>query len=358
MTRASLCTSALLALAAGCRPAPPDARDPVVSQAERGPLALTVSASPAQPWVGDPIRVEVRFEAPDGWLARFPRRDAFGDVDVRVDSDEPTRSIGTDERVAWTQSYTLSTLYSGELEIPPLVVAYARRPENPDEPPRFENELAAGSIRLQVRSALTSQDAPTQPRDITETLAIPPKPLSPAQWALIAAGLLLAAAVVILAARSLKARLSRPPPPIPAESWALGELERLERENLVHRGQGREYYYRLTEIVREYIERKFGLAAPEMTTEEFLSTLASAVSPTMTPHGGSAPCAVPYDPVRLALFLEPCDLVKYAALEPDERDARQAMIAARDFVTATAAADPTRPLVEAPPRGEFAESAR
>jgi hypothetical protein len=93
----------------------------------------------------------------------------------------------------------------------------------------------------------------------------------------------------------------------------------------VDRGRAREYYYRLTEIVRQYIERKFGIAAPEMTTEEFLNMLARD-------HG-----ALPCQPDPLRYFLEACDYVKYAALQPRRDDAEGALATARSFVHATAA---------------------
>ena len=85
--------------------------------------------------------------------------------------------------------------------------------------------------------------------------------------------------------------------------------------------------------MRGYIERKFALAAPEMTTEEFLLTLARDRG------------ALPYDSGRLRDFLEVCDLVKYAAVRPARDDAEQVLGTARAFVHATAAAG----LAEAAP---------
>jgi hypothetical protein len=118
----------------------------------------------------------------------------------------------------------------------------------------------------------------------------------------------------------------RPPPPILPEVWALRALAELASYDWVEYARVREYYYRLTEIVRSYVERKFGLAAPDRTTEEFLGMLARRRS------------ALPYDAQRLRDFLEACDVVKYAALEPRREDADGALATARAFVHATAAA--------------------
>ena len=47
-----------------------------------------------------------------------------------------------------------------------------------------------------------------------------------------------------------------------------------QRRDLIAKGLVREYYYRITNILRHYIEDRFGLLAPERTTEEFLTEMA------------------------------------------------------------------------------------
>ena len=118
----------------------------------------------------------------------------------------------------------------------------------------------------------------------------------------------------------------RPAPPVPADVWALRALSALADAGWLERYGYKEYYYRLTEIVRAYVERQFGLAAPEMTTEEFLNELSRARG------------SVPYDASKLRGFLEACDIVKYAAFAPTSEDADGALATARSFVRSTAAA--------------------
>lgn len=48
-------------------------------------------------------------------------------------------------------------------------------------------------------------------------------------------------------------------------------LEALEKEDLPGRGEVKEYFTRLSGIVRHYLEDRFSVAAPEMTTDEFLT---------------------------------------------------------------------------------------
>ena len=178
---------------------------------------------------------------------------------------------------------------------------------------------------------MTSQDSVFEPRDITGTLTPPPKPLSARAWAAIIGGVIVAAALVVLLIIWLRRLARRPAPPILPEVWALRELSLLEIASQAESWQPREFYYRLSEIVRVYIERKFILAAPEMTTEEFLTAVAQHAGP--IPNGDTA---------GLQAFLEACDVVKYAAFDPGADVAGQALATARGFVRATVA---TRTLV-------------
>jgi hypothetical protein len=104
-------------------------------------------------------------------------------------------------------------------------------------------------------------------------------------------------------------------PPSPLEV-ALAALRRLREENL----PVDVFYTRLSNIVRQYIEGRFGLRAPERTTEEFL-----------------AEAALPEQHMKLLRpFLQECDLVKFAKFTPGEADRHRAFEAAEKFVTEAA----------------------
>jgi len=60
---------------------------------------------------------------------------------------------------------------------------------------------------------------------------------------------------------------------IPAYQLALKQLEQLEKEQLWQNGHIKEYHSRITEIIREYFEKQFGLPALERTTTESLLLL-------------------------------------------------------------------------------------
>ena len=104
------------------------------------------------------------------------------------------------------------------------------------------------------------------------------------------------------------------------EEIAQAALALLLAENLPARGLVKEFYLRLTGIVRQYVEDTTGIRAPEQTTEEFLRDMRSrAVFP-------------PERSARLAEFLEAADLVKYAGQQPEEGQIDQAIARAHEFV--------------------------
>ena len=91
----------------------------------------------------------------------------------------------------------------------------------------------------------------------------------------------------------------------------------------VTRGELDAYTVELTAIVRRYIEARFRVSAPEMTTEEFLGEVAK----------GELLAAAPSDLVRD--LLRRADLVKFAAYRPTRFEADELLSAAERFVDQT-----------------------
>ena len=105
------------------------------------------------------------------------------------------------------------------------------------------------------------------------------------------------------------------PPPTPYEV-AIRALQRLREEN----PPVEEFYTRLSDIVRQYLEGQLGLRAPERTTEEFLYEASRD-------HALSAE-----HKELLGAFLQESDLVKFARFRPGADDRQRAFGAAKKFV--------------------------
>ena len=112
-------------------------------------------------------------------------------------------------------------------------------------------------------------------------------------------------------------------PARPAWEVANEQLQNLKQENLLAKGLTKEYYTKLSDIVRRYLEARFNLRAPEMTTEEFLCSLKFSVE--LNAQHKAA----------LENFLSASDLVKFARYSPDLKEAETSFHFAQQLVSTT-----------------------
>ena len=92
----------------------------------------------------------------------------------------------------------------------------------------------------------------------------------------------------------------------------------------------------LSAIVRRYLEQRYEIRAPELTTEEFLQ-VAIARPELSAEHRG-----------LLRSFLERCDRVKFAGYRPDADESLATLKAARGFVEDTRLREPIAVAVARP----------
>ncbi|MBF0553028.1 MAG: hypothetical protein HQK96_00555 [Nitrospirae bacterium] len=144
-------------------------------------------------------------------------------------------------------------------------------------------------------------------------------------WRLIAAALLIAAAAALIyyLVKRRKAKKALPPPPRRAHEVAYEALQRLKEKNLDKAGLIKEFFSELSSIVRHYIEDRFKLKAPEMTTEEFLLMVRDSAELSGTHKE------------LLKDFLNRSDMVKFAQYGPSFDEIRGSFISAQKFVDET-----------------------
>ncbi|MBO7741786.1 MAG: hypothetical protein J6S21_04455 [Victivallales bacterium] len=154
-------------------------------------------------------------------------------------------------------------------------------------------------------------------------------PLTPAEKRRLAcygaAGIIAAALIALLIIRVIRARLARlrqgPPPETPYQR-ACRLLDELLNEHLMTRGEYRLYCFKISNILRQYIEERFSLSAPRLTTQEFLEKLGNA--PKLSPHR-----------LPLRRFLTASDMVKFAAAVPGDGEADELASLCREFLNHT-----------------------
>jgi hypothetical protein len=109
---------------------------------------------------------------------------------------------------------------------------------------------------------------------------------------------------------------------LPPHVAAIMELDKLKSEKPWVTGRNKEYYTRLSEVVRKYIQRRFLIDAPEMTTSEILE-LFYRDKDTMSVYQ------------NLKQILSLSDLVKFAKLVPIENENELSLMNAYLFVNQT-----------------------
>lgn len=133
-------------------------------------------------------------------------------------------------------------------------------------------------------------------------------------YILIPLGILLIIALLILIIRLVnkkkkKGYFFKPEVKLPAHIIALNELDQLKASKIWQKGQEKTFYIKLTEVIREYIDRRFEIDAPEMTSDEIIEAVKKSTGAISATE-------------NLQQILNTADLVKFAKYTPlpDEND--------------------------------------
>jgi hypothetical protein len=284
--------------------------------AQPAPVDIQTRVDPKAVSIGTPFRYLMRISAQKEIELKVPQlAGQIGDFQVTDFGSAPPREERG--RAVLEYWYTLLTYKTGDLVVPGPTVQYR-------VPGSDLQSIAAPDALVMVQSLLERPGAtpPADVRDIKGPIAVP-RDYRPLLW--LGGGVLALAAIAATLYRLLNRRRRGPAAvPRPAHELALESLAKLHAARLLDAGRHEEFYVKLSAIVRTYLEARFHLRAPEMTTEEFLQ--AAQRDPQLTPPQRSS----------LGTFLSEADLVKFARYVPAAADAERAYGAARDFVRSTA----------------------
>lgn len=126
---------------------------------------------------------------------------------------------------------------------------------------------------------------------------------------------------------------------IPPYELAMRELDSLRSDKLCEQGREKEFYTRLTDILRQYLQGRFGINAMEMTSTQIRHTL-QANDETRLSKG------------YMDRVLETADFVKFAKVRPLPDDNTRAFNSAMQFVEDT---KPQPPAPDAESDGDEAK---
>ena len=279
-----------------------------------GPVQVRVQAEPDTVTIGQRFRLSIELQVQPGYEVVFAQpAERLGEFDVVDFGELPRTTRGADTVI--TRWFTLAGFDVGHKIVDTPPVKFRRPNEEAVDAPATHTVVT-------VESVLAKEPNAADVHDIRAPEAVP------IDWRPYQVG---GGVLAVLAGLGTllwwwqrnRKRLLVVPPPRPADEIAREALAALKRLGLIERGDFKAYYSALSDIVRTYLEGRFGLRAPEMTTEEFL--LATARAGQLDRQHRQL----------LGDFMVESDLVKFAKHVPTLADAERGIAAAERFIDET-----------------------
>lgn len=232
--------------------------------------------------------------------------------------------IEEDGRFSMRYDLSIQAFDSGRYELPPLEFLVGRE------------KIASNKVELNVLPVKVNADDPIDDfTGIQQPFELNPHPEDMVEeeasviilWIIGAAVLLALGAVAFFLYRKTgrifpKARMQSP------YEVALEKLDRLSRQELPQKGKTKEYYTRLSDILRTYLKKQFDIKTKEMTSSEILYQIRQ--SGFLRQYEGI-----------LGSILETSDFVKFAKVNPSEVENTRCMKEAVRFIESSKPKDET-----------------
>ncbi|MCB2180436.1 MAG: hypothetical protein KQH63_00235 [Desulfobulbaceae bacterium] len=311
---AILCLLSFCLCAAGCNRTQSDDVSTKLAptskeSASSGPLTVTLSLSATSISLAETLTLTLEAVAPEESEITFPDFAAsVGDFTL-VDTKVLPKKL-TGKGVSMGRIWFLSPFLAGDYVIPDLAVKAQSNGKL--------SEVSFPGQTITVTSFLDPKDKEMALADIQAPLSLPVPPL---YYLLAGCALFVVLALLVYIVRRKKTP-QKLPPPIAAHLQALEKINMLlgENKNITDYSL---FYNRLSLILRRYIEKRFGIKAPEQTSEEFLQAL------------GSASMFSDQQKNLLKHFLLHSDLIKFAQMTPTDSEIMESVELCRNFISAT-----------------------
>lgn len=294
----------LLGLLVACRPAEKD------EDMEATLWSISISISTNEITAGDPVRLRIDAVHPTRTRVDWPTLSET----FRVRDEANRQELVGEGKLRSTRLMTITAFRTGSHRLTKEPLKFRQ----PDDSLKI-GELP--DIHIEVRSLLSEEEIALQPiRDPLEWPSRIPR------WVYVFSGVTMLA---FLAGLGVAYWMKREPalpeasPPPPPHDKARKALWALLAKGYIEQGLVEPFYTELSLIVRQYLEDRFMLRAPESTTEEFIR------------DAGRSGALSPDHQSLVNDFLQQCDLVKFARFRPTAQDMETAYAAADRLVTET-----------------------
>lgn len=268
--------------------------------------------------IGDHFKLEVTVDKDVMQGIAFPDfEDGMFNEVVEILGEGGVDTVAMDGRnVTLKKEYLLTTFEDGHLGMGHFPMLYLDKNVT-------DTIFSQDSLFIKV-ATFEIDTATMQIYDIKAPVGVPRHPY---EYLGYIAGVILLALLVWLIVRYIAMRKRRGAgvvrkPSEPPHIVAIRALENIHHQKLWHKGRYKLYYTSITDVLREYIEERYGVQAMEMTSEEIVSALDGMEVPQKNYKA-------------LTELLSTADLVKFAKYEPDAEFNEEAYQSAYYFVEAT-----------------------
>ena len=262
-------------------------------------FSATASIDSTRILIGDQLNVKLKITAPATAKIIIPQFNEKSLDTLGIDwvASSAIDTLNESGKRTYNQTITITAFDSGNYVFPAIAVLAA------------DSQIIAATQPLYFEVLTVQVDTTAAFRDIKQ----PAKEMITFKEVLpyLLLGLAVAAAILLAVylvrkfyrKKTPKKVLPKPKPKVKPHVAALAALEELRLKHLRQDGQVKLYYSELTDIVREYIDGRWDIDAPEMTSSEILEAVAA-----LNLDSGTAE--------ELRVILSTADLVKFAKWRP------------------------------------------
>lgn len=231
-------------------------------------ISVKVEVDKAFATIGDEINLRVSVSHhPDIQVLQITAEN-LSDFEIKKTTDFSTKE---NSKILEGKNYVLTTYLLGEYVVRPFTIQY--RTKNGDV-----KELQSNNLYVTMESVDKSKDTKT---DIRGVKGVQKLKNTVFRWLLGFLGAAAGLGIGLWFYLRKKGALSQTKPEVvlsPHEEAYLS-LNQLKNSDLIRKGLIKQYFFRMSEILRTYIERRYQIRALESTTYELMRELKTLIQP-------------------------------------------------------------------------------
>ncbi|MEG1729450.1 MAG: BatD family protein [Bacteroidaceae bacterium] len=232
-------------------------------------VSVEATIDSVQIYVGEQAHITVKASADAGKKITFPsfkEKEIVSGLEVIEESKVDTQQLNDGKRLQLTKVYTVTAFDSAFFYLPPfqILVEKSKYPTK---------NLALKVFTMDVDTLHTDQFF--GPKEIMDA------PFSWVDWkSVFFKSVFLLFLFVVVVYLCIRINDNKPivrrvtvAPSIPPHQWAMKEIEKIKTDTDLKEENSKDYYTKLTDTIRTYIQRRYDFNAREMTTAEIIDTL-------------------------------------------------------------------------------------